>query len=397
MAALLWQSGVDPSTRRHVDTLGGGAAQEQTRMPTLFDPIRLGAIEAPNRILMAPLTRGRSDADGVPQPHMIDYYRQRAGAGLIITEATGISRQGLGWVNAPGIWSDAQVEAWKPVTSAVHADGGRIFLQLWHMGRLVHSDFLDGEPPVSSSDRQAPGNVRTYKSGGQRIDYSVPRPLGVEEIKGVVADYARAAKNAIRAGFDGVQIHAANGYLIDQFLRDNTNFRTDDYGGSIENRIRFLTEVVDAVVAAIGAERTAVRFSPNGETQGTDDSNPVPLFSAAAQMLETRGLAFLELREQRPNGTFGQSDVPPVSPHIRKIFSGPLFLNGDYTREEALDAVASGRADGVAFGRPFIANPDLVDRLREGLPLAESNVKTWYTPGPEGYSDYPRYGDVKAA
>lgn len=366
-------------------------------MPSLFDPIKLGAVDAPNRILMAPLTRGRSDDDGVPQPHMIDYYRQRASAGLIITEATGISRQGLGWVNAPGIWSDAQVEAWKPVTDAVHADGGRIFLQLWHMGRLVHADFLDGEAPVSSSDRQAPGNVRTYKSGGKRIDYSVPRALSVEEIKGVVADYAHAARNAIRAGFDGVQIHSANGYLIDQFLRDNTNFRTDQYGGSIENRIRFLTEVTDAVIAAVGADRTAVRFSPNGETQGVDDSDPVPLFSAAAKMLDSRGIAFLELREQRPDGTFGQSDVPPVSPHIRPLFKGPLILNGDYSRSEAIDVVASGRADGIAFGRPFIANPDLVERLKADLPLAELDPKTLYTPGPEGYSDYPRYGEQQAA
>lgn len=366
-------------------------------MPTLFDPIKLGAIDAPNRILMAPLTRGRADEQGVPTRHKIDYYRQRAGAGLIISEATGISREGLGWVDAPGIWSDEQVEAWKPVTQAVHDDGGRIFLQLWHMGRLVHADFLDGNAPVSSSDRQAPGNVRTYKSDGKRIDYSVPRPLSVEEIARVVADYAHAARNAIRAGFDGVQIHAANGYLIDQFLRNNTNFRTDQYGGSVENRIRFLTEVVDAVIAAVGPERTAVRFSPNGETQGVDDSDPLPLFSAAAKMLDSRGIAFLELREQRPDGTFGQSDVPAVSPHIRPLFKGPLILNGDYTRAEAIDAVASGRADGIAFGRPFIANPDLVERLAADLPLAESNMKTWYTRGAEGYSDYPRHGDQQAA
>lgn len=366
-------------------------------MPTLFDPIKLGAVDAPNRILMAPLTRGRSDEQGVPTPHKIDYYRQRAGAGLIISEATGISRQGLGWVDAPGIWSEAQVEAWKPVTQAVHADGGRIFLQLWHMGRLVHSDFLGGAAPVSSSDRQAPGSVRTYLSEGKKKDYSQPRPLSVEEIKGIVGDYVHAAENAIRAGFDGVQIHAANGYLIDQFLRDNTNFRTDQYGGSIENRLRFLTEVTDAVIAAVGADRTAVRFSPNGETQGVDDSDPLALFTAAAKMLESRRIAFLELREQRPDGTFGSSNVPPVSPQIRPIFSGPLVLNGEYTRADAIEAVASGRADAIAFGRPFIANPDLVERLARDLPLAESNIKTWYTRGPEGYCDYPRYGEAKAA
>ena len=366
-------------------------------MPTLFDPIRLGAIEAPNRVLMAPLTRARADADGVPQPLMVEYYRQRADAGLIISEATGISRQGLGWVDAPGIWNDAQVEGWKPVTQAVHEAGGRIVLQLWHMGRLVHSDFLGGEAPVSSTNRAAPGGVRTYLSGGKRIDYSVPRPLTVEEIKGVVADYANAATNAIRAGFDGVQIHSANGYLLDQFLRDNTNDRTDEYGGSIENRIRFLTEVVDAVIAAIGADRTAVRFSPNGESQGVNDSDPQALFTAAAAMLEKRGIAFLELREQRPDGTFGRTDVPAVSPHIRKVFSGPLVLNGDYSRADALDAVASGRADAIAFGRPFISNPDLIERLRVGAPIAESDVPTWYAPGPKGYVDYPRHDEVVAA
>lgn len=366
-------------------------------MTKLFDPIRLGAIDAPNRVLMAPLTRSRADSEGVPQPLMVDYYRQRAAAGLIISEATGISRQGLGWVDAPGIWSDAQVEGWRPVTEAVHAAGGRIVLQLWHMGRLVHADFLGGEAPVSSSAAQAPGGVRTYRSEGKRIDYSVPRPLTVEEIKGVVADYVHAARNAIRAGFDGVQIHAANGYLIDQFLRDNTNFRTDEYGGSIANRIRFLTEVVDAVAGAVGPERTAVRFSPNGESQGVDDSDPAALFTAAAAMLDQRGIAFLELREQRADGSFGSSDVPPVSPHIRKVFSGPLVLNGEYSRAEAIEAVASGRADAIAFGRPFIANPDLVDRLRRDAPIAESEVRTWYGPGPKGYVDYPRLDEAEAA
>lgn len=366
-------------------------------MPNLFDPIRLGAIDAANRVLMAPLTRGRADEAGVPQPLMVDYYRQRASAGLIITEATGISRQGLGWVDAPGIWSDAQVEGWKPVTRAVHEAGGKIVLQLWHMGRLVHSDFLGGEAPVSSSNRRAPGSVRTYRSGGAKVDYSDPRPLSIPEIKGIVADYARAAENAIRAGFDGVQIHSANGYLLDQFLRDNTNDRTDDYGGSIANRIRFLTEAVDAVVAAIGADRTAVRFSPNGESQGVEDSDPQALFTAAAAMLDERGIAFLELREQRPNGTFGRTDVPAVSPHVRQVFKGPLVLNGDYSRADALEAVASGRADAIAFGRPFIANPDLVDRLRDDLPIAESDMRTWYVPGPHGYTDYPRADEAQAA
>ncbi len=359
-------------------------------MPSLFDPIQLGAIHAPNRIIMAPLTRGRANGDGVPQPLMIDYYRQRASAGLIITEATGISRMGLGWVDAPGIWSAEQVEAWKPVTDAVHQDGGRIVLQLWHMGRIVHPDFIGGAQPVSSSDRRAPGGIRTPLSEGKRIDYVDPRPLTLDEIKSTVADYATAARNAVAAGFDGVQIHGANGYLIDQFLRNNTNFRTDAYGGPVENRIRFATEVVDAVIAEIGAARTSIRFSPNGDSQGCDDSDPIPLFTAAAKMLEARGIAFLELREPRADGTFGSTDVPPVSPDIRKVFSGPLILNSDYTRADAIAVVESGRADGIAFGRPFISNPDLVERLKADLPLAPGEVRTWYSQGSHGYTDYPR-------
>jgi 2,4-dienoyl-CoA reductase-like NADH-dependent reductase (Old Yellow Enzyme family) len=277
------------------------------------------------------------------------------------------------------------------VTDAVHAAGGRIVLQLWHMGRLVHADFLDGATPVSSTARRAPGTNRTPKSDGKRIDYSDPRPLALNEIPRVVGDYAKAAANAIRAGFDGVEIHGANGYLIDQFLRDNTNDRTDDYGGSIGNRIRFMTEVVDAVIAEAGANRTGIRLSPNGETQGVDDSDPQTLFTAAAAALEKRGIAFLHLREQRPFGTFGTSDVPVVSPSIRKVFSGPLILNGDYDRARAIADVESGAADAIAFGRPFISNPDLVERLRDDRPLTPDNMRTWYLPGPEGYTDYPRW------
>ena len=360
-------------------------------MPSLFDPIDFGRIHAPNRIVMAPLTRGRADGDGVPQPLMIDYYRQRASAGLIVSEATGISRIGLGWVDAPGIWNDSHVEAWKPVTDAVHTDGGRIVLQLWHMGRLVHPDFFGGGSPVSSSDVKAPGAIRTPLSEGKRIDYAQPRALTLDEIKSTVADYAGAARRAIAAGFDGVEIHGANGYLIDQFLRDNTNTRTDAYGGPIENRIRFMSEVVDAVAAEIGSDRTGIRLSPNGESQGADDSNPVGLFTAAAKALDARGLAFVHLREQRKGGTFGATDVPWVSPDIRKAFSGPLILNQEYSRAEALAAVADGKADAIAFGRDFISNPDLVDRLRGDRPIAANSVKTWYSKGAEGYTDYPRW------
>jgi 2,4-dienoyl-CoA reductase-like NADH-dependent reductase (Old Yellow Enzyme family) len=356
-------------------------------MPTLFDPIQLGAISAPNRILMAPLTRGRSEPVHVPISKLkAEYYSQRAAAGLLIAEATGITQEGLGWPSAPGIWSDEQVAAWQPVTQAVHDAGGRIILQLWHMGRLVHPDFLGGAQPVSSSDTTAPGIAHTATG---KKPYEAARALQLDEIPRVIADYVHAAKNAIRAGFDGVQIHSANGYLIDQFLRDNTNFRTDAYGGPIENRIRLLREVTQAVADAVGADRTSVRLSPNGETQGADDSNPIALFTAAAAALHDIGIAFLELREQKPFGGFGTTEVPRVSPDIRKVFAGPLILNQEYNLERAQADLASGLADGISFGRPFISNPDLVERLRVDAPFAPDNFKTWYSVGAEGYTDYP--------
>jgi N-ethylmaleimide reductase len=307
-------------------------------MPTLFDPLRLGAIEAPNRIIMAPLTRGRSSRDGVPELIKAEYYGQRAAAGLIISEATGISRQGLGWPRAPGLWSEAQVEAWKPIVASVHRAGGRIVAQLWHMGRLVHPS-VSGQIPVSSSAVAAPGLAHTNDG---KLPYATPHALTEDEIAAVVGDYALATRNALRAGFDGVQIHGANGYLVDQFLRDNTNRRNDAYGGPPANRVRFLREVVDAVVAEAGAGRTAIRFSPNGESQGVDDSDPVALYREVARVLAGRGLAFVELREQRPDGTFGRTDVPAISPWFRDAYDGPLILNGDYTPADAADAVASG-------------------------------------------------------
>ncbi len=353
----------------------------------LFEPITLGAIKAPNRILMAPLTRGRSGAGHVPVSELkAEYYGQRAAAGLLIAEATGITQEGLGWPSAPGIWSQEQVAAWKPVTDEVHARGGRIILQLWHMGRLVHPDFLGGAQPVSSSATKAPGYAHTAEG---KKDYVEARALETSEIPRVIADYVHAAKNAVAAGFDGVQIHGANGYLIDQFLRDNSNFRTDQYGGSIENRIRLLREVTQAVADAVGADRTSVRLSPNGETQGADDSNPVALFTAAAAALQDIGIGFLELREQKTFGTFGTSEVPRISPEIRKVFTNPLVLNQEYRRDSADEDLASGLADAISFGRPYISNPDRVERLHDNAELTPDNFKTWYSPGPEGYTDYP--------
>ncbi len=354
--------------------------------PTLPDPIRLGAIEAPNRILMAPLTRARGTREHVPTPIMAEYYRQRAGAGLIISEATGISRQGLGWPYAPGLWTAEQVAAWRPVTAAVHEAGGRIVAQLWHMGRVVHPDFLGGAAPVSASATTAPAHAHTYEG---KKPYEPARALREDEVPSLLDDYRRAAANAMDAGFDGVQVHAANGYLIDQFLRDGSNRREDGYGGAIANRLRLLREVTAAVVEAVGADRTAVRLSPNGETQGVDDSHPRELFVAAARALSSFRLAFLELREPTFTGTFRQASTEPVAPAIRAVYDGVLVLNSDYVGATAQAQLDSGTADAIAFGRPFIGNPDLPRRLEEGLPLADDDMATWYTQGVEGYTDYP--------
>ena len=355
-------------------------------MPDLFDPVKLGDIEAPNRILMSPLTRARATRGHVPTQIMAAYYAQRATAGLIITEATGISQEGLGWPYAPGIWSLEQVEAWKPVTEAVHEAGGRIALQLWHMGRIVHPSFLNGAQPVSSSATTAPGDAHTYDG---KQPYTEARPLELNEIPRILDDYAKAARNAIAAGFDGIQLHAANGYFIDQFLRDGSNQRTDEYGGSPENRVRLLREVTEVLVNEVGAGRTGVRLSPNGDSQGVDDSDPEGLFTVVAQALDTLGIGFLELREQKPYGTFGSSDVPRLSPLIRQHFKGTLVLNSDYDKEKAQADLDSGLADAIAFGRPFISNPDLPERLEKNLPLQQADMATWYSQGVEGYTDYP--------
>lgn len=352
----------------------------------LLEAVSLGAIAAPNRILMAPLTRGRAGSGYVPNELAVEYYRQRASSGLIISEATGISQEGLGWPSAPGLWTDAQVEGWKPVTAAVHEAGGRIVAQLWHMGRLVHSVFNDGKQPVSASATKGEGRAHTHE-GRKELEES--RPLELNEIPRLIADYVLAAENAKRAGFDGVQLHAANGYLIDQFLRDGTNLRTDEYGGSPENRIRLLREVTEALIGVWGADRVSVRLSPNGESQGVDDSAPENVFPLAAKMLNDLGIGFLELREPGPDGTFGSTDVPKLSPEIREVFKGPLVLNSDYDVARAEADLASGLADAISFGRPFISNPDLVERIAQDAEWAPDDMATWYIPGPAGYIDYP--------
>jgi len=354
-------------------------------MTSLFDSITVGAIDAPNRIMMAPLTRGRATRSHVPTPLMGEYYSQRASAGLIISEATGITQQGLGWPNAPGLWSEEQVNGWKPVVRAVHEAGGHMVAQLWHMGRLVHPDYLGGAQPVSASATTAPGHAHTYEGSKP---YAESRALGPREIEQIIDDYGVAAGHAMSAGFDGVQLHAANGYLIDQFLRDGTNRRADSYGGPVENRIRLLIEVTQMLIKAAGAERTGVRLSPNDDPQGCGDSESETLFTKAAEALDKLGIAFLEMRASRPESTFRPA-MRQLVPAIRRAFKGTLILNSDYSLDDASQALRLGEADAIAFGRPFLANPDLPARLAMRAALNPPNTKTFYTPGPSGYTDYP--------
>jgi len=362
-------------------------------MPTLFDPVEMGALALPNRIIMAPLTRGRADRGAVPTPIMRDYYAQRAAAGLIISEATGISREGLGWPYAPGLWNDEQVEGWQPVVAAVHEAGGRIVAQLWHMGRLVH-DNVSGMESVSASATSGPHKAHTY-DGKQRLPEA--RAATVADISRILGDYAAAARHAIAAGFDGVQIHGANGYLIDQFLRDGTNLRDDGYGGPVENRLRFMREVVEAVAAEVGIAKTGIRLSPIGESQGANDSDNAALFTAAAVALEVLDVPWIELREPGPYSTFAAVDEPAVSPAMRRVYSGRIVLNSDFVGASAEAALAEGVADAISFGRPFIANPDLVTRLRDGATLTAADPATFYSSGPEGYTDYPIRREQEAA
>jgi N-ethylmaleimide reductase len=354
-------------------------------MTSLFDPITLGAIEAPNRIMMAPLTRGRATRRHVPTPLMAEYYSQRTSAGLIITEATGISQQGLGWPNAPGLWSEEQVAGWKAIVRAVHDAGGLIVAQLWHMGRLVHPDYLGGAQPVSASATTAPGQARTYEG---TKPYAGSRALELPEISRIIDDYTRAAEHAMVAGFDGLQLHAANGYLIDQFLRDGTNQRVDRYGGPIENRIRLLTDVTRALIGVAGADRTGVRLSPNDDPQGCGDSDSESLFTKAGEALNGLRIAFLEMRASRPESTF-RPGTRQLVPAIRRVFKGALILNSDYSIDDGSQALRQGDADAIAFGRPFLANPDLPARFAKRAALNSPNTKTFYTPGPAGYTDYP--------
>ena len=307
-------------------------------------------------------------------------------SGTAYSEAIGITQEGLGWPFATGLWSSEQIAGWALVTDAVHEAGGRIIAQLWHMGRVVHPSFLGGAQPVSASVTTAPGHAHTY-TGTQ--PYAAARSLRADEIPQLLQDFRDAARNAIEAGFDGIQLHASNGYLIDQFLRDSANFRGDGYGGSIENRLRLLREVTETVADEVGADRTGVRLSPNGETQGIRDRDPSSLFCAAAEMLSSIGIAHLELREPPVDGTFGVGYLHPLASQIRLYFKGPLILNSDYDALRAQAELDVGTGDAITFGRPFISNPDFPRRLAENLPLAPDDRETWFTQEFKGYTDYP--------
>jgi len=361
---------------------------------SLFEPTHLGSLELANRIVMAPLTRSRAVKGEVPNPLAVDYYRQRASAGLIITEATQVSAQGQGYAYTPGIFTDDQVAAWKKVTDAVHAEGGRIVLQLWHVGRVGHPDLQpDGGLPVAPSAIRLDGQAFTEEGFKP---HPTPRALALDEIADVVEQFRYGALRAKEAGFDGVEVHGANGYLLDQFLRDGTNQRTDSYGGSVENRARLVFEVLDAVTGVWGADRVGIRLSPFGTFNGMSDSDPVALFGHVIERLNGYGLAYLHIVERFP-GTEVSADEKEALDDLRRRFSGAFIGNGGYDATLAQDAVESGHADAIAFGRPFIANPDLVARLKQGAPLNEPDQATFYGGDHRGYTDYPTLEDAQAA
>ncbi len=347
-------------------------------MPSLFDPLKLGNLTLPNRIIMAPLTRARAGATRQPNALMVEYYTQRAGAGLIITEATSVTPMGVGYADTPGLWSDEQVHGWKQITSAVHKAGGRIFAQLWHVGRISAPLFLDGELPVAPSAVQPKGHVSLVRP---EQAYVTPRALETSEIAGVVEAYRKAAMNAQMADFDGVELHGANGYLLDQFLQDGSNQRTDDYGGSIENRARLMLEATDGVLSVWEPEQVGMHLAPRMDSHDMGDSDRLGTFSYVARELGDRGLAFLCAREHQAEDWIG--------PQLKKAFGGVYIANEGFTFDTAQAALAAGKADAVAFGKLFIANPDLAARFQSGAPLNEWNGATFYAPGAQGYTDYP--------
>jgi 2,4-dienoyl-CoA reductase-like NADH-dependent reductase (Old Yellow Enzyme family) len=349
-------------------------------MPSLFDPVKIGALTLANRIVMAPLTRMRAYEGRVPGALQAEHYAARATAGLILTEATSVTPMGVGYPNTPGLWSAEQVAGWKTVTKAVHEAGGLICAQLWHVGRVSHSSYLDGKLPVAPSAIAIRGQVSVLRP---KTDYEVPRALETEEIPGIVQDFVKGAQNAKEAGFDCVEVHAANGYLFDQFLHEGSNKRTDRYGGSIENRARFLLETVDALLGVWPADRVGVHLNLMSSSHDVADSDPRALFTYVAEQLNARGIAFIFAREDVSAGK-GR-----IGTDVRRVFKGAYIANENLTQEVAERLLADGEADAVSFGRLFIANPDLVERFREHAPLNPLVAETIYAAGATGYNDYP--------
>ncbi|PTQ72377.1 alkene reductase [Pseudomonas sp. GV071] len=348
-------------------------------MATLFDPITIGDLQLKNRIIMAPLTRCRADEGRVPNAMMAEYYAQRSSAGLILSEATSVTPMGVGYPNTPGIWSDAQVRGWSNITKAVHANGGKIFLQLWHVGRVSDPSYLDGELPVAPSAIAPKGHVSLVRP---LKDFVTPRALATEEIADIVEAYRNGAENAKAAGFDGVEVHGANGYLLDQFLQDSTNQRTDQYGGAIENRARLMLEVTDAVLSVWEPGRVGVHLAPRADSHDMGDSDRLATFGYVARELGKRGIAFIFTREKLADDS--------ISAELKAAFGGAFIANERFTKDSANALLASGGADAIAFGIPFIANPDLPARLEQDAPLNEPHPETFYGSGPVGYIDYPR-------
>jgi 2,4-dienoyl-CoA reductase-like NADH-dependent reductase (Old Yellow Enzyme family) len=353
--------------------------KKKTTMTTLFDPIRIGDLDLPNRIFMAPLTRSRATGGGrVPNALMREYYVQRASAGLILSEATAVTPQGVGYADTPGIWSAEQVAGWKQITDAVHAAGGRIFLQLWHVGRISDPLFLDGQLPVAPSAIAAQGHVSLVRP--QR-PFVTPRALAAEELPGVVEAYRQGAQNAQAAGFDGVEVHGANGYLLDQFLQDSTNQRNDQYGGSIENRARLMLEVTDACISVWGADRVGMHLAPRADSHSMGDSDRAATFGYVARELGKRRIAFICAREAL--------GADRIGPQLKQAFGGAYIANEQLTKDSAQQLLAGGEADAVAFGKLFIANPDLPRRFLLDAPLNAPDPDTFYRPSAQGYIDYP--------
>ncbi|MDW7747479.1 alkene reductase [Halomonas sp.] len=365
---------------------------------SLFAPFTLGDLELPNRVIMSPLTRSRASQPGdVPNDMNVEYYRQRAGAGMIIAEATQVSPQGKGYAFTPGIHSEAQVEGWKRVTDAVHQAGGRIILQLWHVGRISHPALQpDGASPVAPSAIKPEGAMTFISADSGMVEVPTPRPLETDELPGIVEQYRQGAENARRAGFDGVEVHAANGYLLDQFLKSGSNHRTDAYGGSLENRLRLPLEVVQAVVDVWGPDRVGVRVSPTGSFNAMVDDDPVATFGAFARALDGIGIAFIEVVEDSFQGNHEKGRPEPVIEAIHEGFSRAYIGNGAYSAEEARQRIAAGKVDLVSFGRPFIANPDLPERLRLDAPLNDWDDSTFYGGDERGYTDYPSLAEQPA-